>query len=277
MATSVIKKDISWLLGKVPDFMEFYDSQSNYFINGGYLAGGFLRKVIKNGSVIETIKDGLSAGDIDFFFYSEQHAQEAFEYFTKHVGTFIPRPSTFAPNSVTGFAYEGNGGLRLNSMKKPAVVKFQFIAKSTGSPEEVLNRFDIANCKIATDGKFIWMVDGWEGLEDQKIIRVDNLSGKYFPWRLKKYLGTDYSLWPSNYEQVLAKLLESCNNKSTDMSNVKSILRNKNAIKKEDILLFYEKLGITHENTEPEDYESGTLGQPVDYAIHMFKKRGENV
>ena len=41
MGIKIIKKDISWLTDKVADFDIFLESQSYYFKNNGYLAGGF--------------------------------------------------------------------------------------------------------------------------------------------------------------------------------------------------------------------------------------------
>ena len=276
MGSNIIRKDIAWLTEKVPDFMDFYKNQSYYFANNGYLAGGFLRKIIKNGSVEKTLNSTLENGDIDFFFYNEDAAEKCFEWFAKLKGSHTPRVSAsnknnvvkFTPNSVTGFAFEGSGIIMNRSMK------FQFIAKSTGTPEQVLNRFDISNCKIATDVKSIWMVEDWEEIEQQKVIRVDNLAGKYLPWRLKKYIGKDYSLYQSNYKEVLVKLIEILNSDSTNIANIRSLARNKKVITSDsDVLLFHQLLGQTWENTSEEDYEKGTLGQKEDFAIHIYKDR----
>ena len=81
MGTNIIQKDISWLSDKVPDLQKFLDRHSYYLHNGGYLAGGFLRKIIKNASVEETLKGMAYSGDIDFFFYNQDSCVKAFDWF----------------------------------------------------------------------------------------------------------------------------------------------------------------------------------------------------
>jgi len=281
----IIKKDISWLLERVPDFMDFYNNQSYYFINDGYLAGGFLRKMIKIGSVFKAIEQDegtIKPSDIDFFFYSEKAAQDSFDFFKIAKGTYIPtnpplRGTTLitAPNSVTGFAYEGQGSVKLKDQKFPYTLKFQFIAKSTGTPEQVLNRFDISNCKIATDAKSVWMIEDWEEIEGKKEIRVDKANHEYLISRLAKYLGDDYSLDQSNHDVILKLMLGS----SKYVSPIKKILRNKRAIKLATIVMFYGKLGRVNVWAKEPDYSSlnndeNLLGDE-DLAINIYKTRAK--
>jgi hypothetical protein len=283
---NIIKKDISWLVDRVPDFMDFYNNQSFYFTNDGYLAGGFLRKIIKNGSVEKVLENQLGRGDIDFFFYNENAAEKSFESFCKVKGSYAPRLSPVnknntakvTPNSMTGFAFEGTSSITLKDKITFNSVRFQFIAKSTGTPEQVLNRFDISNCKIATDGKNIWMVEDWEKLEEDKIIRVDNLKGEYILTRLKKYLTDDYDLDQSNKDEILIKMLSSV----TDfkyLPTIKMLVKHAKFLKPEMIVMFYDKLG-TIINIPPEEYGKSSLSDTdhptEDYALHIYKERVKN-
>lgn len=275
MGTKIVKKDISWLIEKAPDVMDFIDSQSHYFSNGGYLAGGFLRRIINKGNVIELLEEPES--DIDFFFYNQKACEDAFTWFQQSGAYIVPNTTThgniLTPNSMTGFAFEGHRGVKLkNSPKFTARQKFQFIYKSYGTPEEVLNRFDLANSKIATDGKNVWMVEDWEELENKKIVRVDNLAGKYLASRLSKYIGKEYCLFEGNYGEVLIKILEIANEKKS-MGILRRLVRNKKVIKDSDVTLFYDLLGETWENASEQDYQNGTLGQTEDFAAHVFRER----
>jgi hypothetical protein len=283
---NIIKKDISWLTDRVPDFIDFYNSQSYHFTNDGYLAGGFLRKIIKNGSVEEVLENELGRGDIDFFFYNQDAAEKSFDCFCKVKGSYAPRLTTFnknntakvTPNSMTGFAFEGTSIITLKNKKSFNSVKFQFIAKSAGTPEQVLSRFDISNCKIATDGKNVWMVEDWEKLEEDKIIRVDSLKGDYILTRLKKYLTDDYDLDQSNKDEILVKMLSSVT-ESKYLPAIKMLVKHAKFLKPEMIVMFYDKLG-TIINIPPEEYGKSSLSDAShpteDYALHIYKERVKN-
>lgn len=288
----IIKKDISWLFERVPDFSSFYE-ESLVLFSGGYLAGGFLRKMVLMGSyakALASIKD--AGGDIDFFYLDKDASTNAFIEFSKDNNFYSSIPRAWittpkpAPNSVTGFAYEGTyrriRGSTISALDD-GWYKYQLIYRNTGTPEEVLNRFDISNCKIATDGKTVWMVEDWEELEQNKQIRIDNYSGKYLLSRLSKYLNKTYSVYPSQKEELLLKMLQTAkdywslqspitpNPLYADLQSIKRILKNEDAISIENVLLFYNFLG----NTDVYSYNGSSLDKNVveDYALHMFKKR----
>jgi hypothetical protein len=170
------------------------------------------------------------------------------------------------PNSKTGFAYE--------IASKKHGIKYQFIAKSTGTPEQVLNRFDIANCKIATDTKNVWMVEDWEELERNKVIRTDKIVNDYLIYRLAKYLGADYSLDQEKHDEIVKLMLGS----KTYESPIKKILLNKKAIKIETLIMFYGKLGRVRLWAKEPDYSSIEDNQQLgdeDFAINLYKKRAK--
>lgn len=257
---NIIEKDISWLVEKVPDFNEFYNNNKEIFSNGGYVAGGFLRKIVTSGSANSTLNslNMNSSGDIDWFFYNQSNCQTAWQDFCKlHNQSYC---NIKDPNSITKFAFESykNG------------IKYQFIYKSFGIPSTVLNRFDIANCKIATNGKKVWMVEDWEMLQQNKFIRVDNFAGDYLIFRLKKYITGEFSVLPSQKQEVLVKMLEST---TKHQSAIKYLVTNTDTVCIDDILLFYKKLGEYNEIVTLEAYNQGTLGKTEDFALHMYNKK----
>jgi hypothetical protein len=288
----IVKKDISWLLQRVPDFNDFYNKYKNLFVNG-YVAGGFLRKAILHGSVKTVIekmqKDSLS-GDIDFFYHNRESAKEAYGMFLKSYKKPTSNPCGEIPllveNSPTGFAFEGR--LLTFDQDDWAGLKFQFISKNVGSPEVVLDRFDISNCKIATDGNSVWLMDDWEELEKNKHIRIDNYAGAYLLTRIKKYLSKDYDIYPPQKQELVLKMLEAIDKTKPIKTKVwtmyppmdavyqvRGILdRGKSFLTPEEVLIFYGLLGTIYGR----DYSGSSLDPYVeeDFAIHMSRKRIKN-
>ena len=264
----IIEKDIDWLLERVPDFMQFYDNHRTMF-EGGYLAGGFMRAMILKGSAEAASPSSQSnlAGDIDFFYFTPVFCHNAISeiakvvYAKQKIGRFSSNPS------VTGYAHD--------FYDRQTQVKYQLIIKNTGSPYEVLNRFDISNCKIATDGKKVWMIEDWEQLENNKQIRIDNYAGDYIFKRVKKYLfrNKGYTLWNQNRDEMIPKMLERSNK---DPASIRSLLNvMKDSFTKEKITIFYGLLGNIDETEKDGTYEAGSLNKEEDFALHMYKRMAE--
>lgn len=258
----VIKKDIEWLLEKVPDFSTFISENNKYIKEGGYVAGGFLRKCIIFGSVEAAINSisYQNKGDIDWFFHYPDGCLASWNHFAhRNLVAVVPSKE---PNSITKFAFEGtsNNG-----------IKHQFIYKSYGKPETVLNRFDISNCKIATNGTEVWMVEDWEYLEQNKIIRVDNFAGEYLVSRLRKYLFGDYTIYEPQTDELIAKMLSSA---EKYQNVVRNLVVEQEFMQGSTILLFFKKLGeiAIHENPNTA-YEMGSLCHTEDFAMHMYNKK----
>jgi hypothetical protein len=279
----IIKKDISWLLERVPDFSQFFDDHKPFF-NGGYLAGGFVRKMILAGSALE-VKKNMKSGDIDFFYHDIESCESAYrvarreaykEYFDRNPQN--QDATVLVPNSIAGFAYE----IFLKD------TKYQFICKNLGPPEKVIHQFDISNCKAATDGKSVWIVEDWEELEKNKQIRIDNYAGKYLLNRMKKYLSPGYSTYTGQKEELLYKMLAvakeyhavsspfSPSPLHTQYEAAKRLLSKTEIYTPEELLLFYDKLGIISVNEG--NYDNSAIGPGVfeDYALHVYKNRIKN-
>jgi len=122
------------------------------------------------------------------------------------------------------------------------------------------------------------MVEDWEKLEEDKIIRVDNLSGQYIIPRLKNYLTDDYSLEQSNKDEILVKMLSNATD-NKHISAIKMLVRHTKFLKPEMIVMFYDKLG-TIINIPPEEYGKSSLSDTdhptEDYALHIYKERVKN-
>jgi len=267
---NIIEKDINWLIQKVPDFESFYYDNYELFQHDGYVAGGFLRKIITYGSV-EAVKTGMATGkiggDIDWFFHSPTGCQSAWNDFVSLYNKNLANIKE--PNSFTKFAFEGFKRSFKNN-DAFSTIKYQLIYKSYGIPSTVLNRFDISNCKIATNGKKVWMVEDWEELEQNKFIRVDNFAGQYLIPRLKKYIVNGFSVLPSQKEEILLKMLQSIEKYS---AAIKQLISCSDIVSVDSILLFYRKLGDYREIVDPTEYAKGTLGQTQDFALHMYERK----
>jgi len=276
----IITKDISWLYSKEPLLQHVIEVNSE-ILKTGYIAGGFLFRSL-NGELASFVKDKEAAngifysgfnGDIDFFFNEQQQSVDAYNNFCKSQG--LSRFSNLT-NSPGGFAFEIYGPLF------EAQTKYQFINKNFGAPEHVLSRFDIANAKIATNGKVVWLDEDWEELYNKKIIRIDNYSGKYILSRLAKYLKPDYTIDKSIHDSVLAIMLQGLKeDRPYAKQSVTKILENKNSINKEYISMFYNKIGkmlVKQDGNglEPEDYsESNLTREYVDMANYILQNRKE--
>lgn len=266
----IIEKDISWLVERVPDFMKFYEAHKIMF-EGGYIAGGFARAMVLKGSALEAMPKETSAvksaGDIDFFYTTSIFCNNAITKLNKIIYRDKGVPRYVSGESLTGFAQD--------LYDRENYVKYQVIIKSTGSPSEVLNRFDISNCKIATDGKKVWMVEDWEELEKNKHIRIDNYAGRYLLSRIKKYIfrNKGYSLWDGNREELLSTLLKLAPQSPQGVRSVLNVI--KESFTKEKITIFYGMLGEIDASEKDGNYEYGSLNVREDFALHMYKRMAE--
>ena len=274
----IIQKDISWLTTRVPDFMDFYNNHKYMFVNG-YMAGGFLRKAVIMGSIkkaYEAIAVQDRRGDIDFFYNTQTDCTNAVDATYTKFGVTEGRSPI--PNSAAGFAWEIFETRHLNRVYSSA--KYQFIYRNTGDVFTVLNKFDISNCKIASDGKAVYMVEDWEELEKNRIIRIDNFAGRYLILRLKKYLsnnpyedGTKYTLTPANRDELLIRLLETTKEMPESVRSL--IYQFPSLISDNDLTMFYGMLGQIPASEKDGDYEGSSLSELEDFAYHMYKRNLE--
>ena len=193
--------------------------------------------------------------------------------------------------SIKGFAYE------LISWG----VKHQFIKGFVGeTPEKILNKFDLVNSMIATNGKHVYVHEDWEKYEENKKLCIVNYSPYTFSRALKySYIGPEqnrYELDEKCREQFFDnaikflfeyKKLEKEQEKlkysmSLDFGplgniqrDIRNVLANKEFLSLGDIPFFMNLLGnVTH------DYNfmnSSFLDHPQDAATVIFRQRAKEL
>lgn len=109
-------------------------------------------------------------GDIDIFFTDRHAADHAVKRGLKS------EPHWHSP-TLAGFGHEYLVG---NAV-------FQHITKITGTPEEVLTTFDIANARVYADADGIHYTSEWHELENQCLLGIDNFSKPNLLWRVTKW------------------------------------------------------------------------------------------
>jgi hypothetical protein len=272
--TRIIEKDISWLHERVPDFHLVVTEFAHVFNNGGYLAGGALRAFINNGSIANSYqstqrntyfmaREPIGFGDIDFFFYNQIRCKLALSLQYKKYMTGLPPAN---PNSMAGYAFEIYSTSLFSTNNK-----HQFIYSNYGKPWNILDGFDIANCKIATDGKKVWMVEGWEELEKNKTFRIDRPEAKFLVSRMHKYFNKnpDYKLDTESSDSLLFAMLKFENGMNKGV--IARILRMP-IFDPKLILMFYGKLGLYRKAKNDEDYAQGIITSQ-DYAVRLYEER----
>ena len=176
---------ITWLYERVDgleDLIRHSPFFQNVFLNGGYIAGGFPRKLIEDGSIANISEFFTAASDIDVFFES--------------VGTY--ETTKFALTAQFGINWEDTPGHRaIFSHLRPendpilcALAKtspaIQLINCQHSDPKTMIEGFDFANCKIAFNETHVWIDSRVEKLERERILVMDRVSVA-LPRRLSKY------------------------------------------------------------------------------------------
>lgn len=284
---------MSWLYDKVSDIEDVLDIFKPLFTEGAFLAGGFLRTAIAGKSATFALDAYKSNGDLDFFFKSSGHAKTLMykvmnnkidlgnlRLNKNHTNMWIK-----GPNSIMKYAYNSSfdiGNIRGN---------LQFISRFGGSPFQILNGFDIANCKIATDGKDVYVRKGWEKLEEDKVIHIDDYQD-LIPWRVIKYINkfstkenpSPYNLSDESKTGILEyTVIKMSSGKWGNLMNpvqrIKTLLQHKNQlIKTDDVLFFMNKLGTTtvcelglsNNSTYVEIEKKMKI---KDFAVHIYEQR----
>ncbi len=130
---------------------------------------------------------GDSRGDIDIFASSEEaHGRAMVEA------------------GMRGFT-SSTMGTAVNLLTKPSGYKLQLVApRFSGSFEEAMEKFDIANCKVATDGKVLVYHEDVPELERTRTLRLDKSPGFMLAWRVVKYMNRGYeTLDPASREFIV--------------------------------------------------------------------------
>lgn len=197
----------------------------------GYVSGGFARVLAnqllhKNKSDIFSIEGTLKkyitprsnvdfnnplfrkggAGDVDIFFKNKEHAM-----ITKDSVISELNPQ-YCRNTIAYFGYDIYYG---NTC-------FQLITKINGTPEDVLNTFDISNAKVYLDEQGIHYSDEWKDLEEKRLLGIDISNKPNILWRVRKWLSKHnyVDLRPGDHEKIVDALYD-----AADKINDKSLIR----------------------------------------------------
>lgn len=149
---------------------------SDLLAKGCFLAGGaILTASFGSWRPYDSIEQYLAAGDIDAFALSEASHQSAM-LCARRLGS---------ADSVLKTA--------VNMKTQPSCFKLQLVdVRFSGPIEEVLEQFDIANCKVATDGKDLIYHEDVPDLERTRTLRLDKSPGFMLAWRVVKYMKHGY-------------------------------------------------------------------------------------
>tara|TARA_Y100000310_G_scaffold234485_1_gene237470 strand:+ start:3500 stop:4423 length:924 start_codon:yes stop_codon:yes gene_type:complete len=298
----IVQKDFSWLEEKVPNIEKGLSAFGPLFAMGGFVAGGFLRRAIFYGDVFEAL-NVKRRGDIDFFFPKSTDLRHTIDFINEGSLPFFAKPwhKTDTPNSWGKFAYEWS--LRSSRWPtkngSPLGTRLQVISGVRGNVFEVMKRFDLANCKIATDLRNVYIEEDWEKLEADREIRIDSDRGDLLLARVSKYLNDqlyvmsapmkvpkdasfDYVLTEESKDVLFNWITKRLFAKEPQWGSlvhpakhIRELLLKPGAIRYKDISLFVGRLGNYKDSGS---YAQGSLAEtPVkvskDWAIHALDER----
>jgi hypothetical protein len=166
---------------------------SELFSVGGFVAGGAVVQAVFSGEVLadrylRTSNSLRGGGDIDFFFPDEESHNRG-----RSLVNVRQDISTTGINTAW------------TAWTHPQKYKLQLIsARYSGTPEEVMNRFDFANCKAAFDGRELIYHRDLPQLEATSTLRMDRSSGYVLAWRMVRYLTKGYrNVHPATHEHIV--------------------------------------------------------------------------
>ena len=177
------------------------------------------------------LDDYLKSNDIDVFATSEESHRRAMVV----VGT-----QGFT-SSVMGTA--------VNTKSSPSDFKIQLVTpRFAGEVEVALEMFDIANCKVATDGKDLIYHESVPELERSRTLLLHKSPGFMLAWRIVKYMNRGYqSLHPDSREFIIEWFIR-LKTKEWDLrdasrryfynhNQIRSFLSDRRLVHDEDLLL----------------------------------------
>jgi len=255
----------------------------NSFHNGGFIAGGFARALLRGDSLHEYVSqdDGKGvythAGDVDVFFTSEEGAK-------KTTSSFKDR------RSMAGFAQETMDWVSINSAaipeKRDINFKVQLIDRPdliSKTPEECISRFDMVNCQVALVGDVLIHPKDWRELEASRKLRINQIHSPFLGSRILKYMkyrGYD-GIEESSYPLLVEWLAKAAGDNFPEFTerhlhgvqNAVKRLASGGHIEKSDLIMF---LGKWTENIEigGDTYQMRANGQTiqVDWALNQIEQ-----
>ena len=221
--------DFRSIIGSLPYVDEALD-------NRAWICGGFARHLMLNRPTKEYFKPAprpegyIPSGDIDVFFNSSEDALAT-----------IPKS---ACRSQAGFAKEMHDTIKVQFVDDPDLI--------SPTIEETLSNFDIVNCRVAMNHRYVIISDDWQDIECKRLLRIGRNDTPFLGSRIMKYLkyrGLE-GLTDDSYETLTGWLAHAANDfKERDWKpqhligvqhSVKN-LRSRRMVSKEDLIFFIGK------------------------------------
>ena len=136
---------------------------------GGWICGGFARHLLLDRvsrAYFRSDSEETPRGDVDVFF--NDHA------------TAVAATPAGVRKSLAGFAKELNDGVKIQFVDDPDLIK--------PTIEETLSSFDIVNCRVAINERYVVIPEGWRELEARKLLQIGRNDSPFLGGRLLKYL-----------------------------------------------------------------------------------------
>jgi len=221
--------ELTNLLTRVPIIDEALDK-------GGWICGGYARQLMLDQPTSEYFRPFketdryLPVGDVDVFFNNIQD-----------VTASVPKS---ARRSQAGFAKEIHDFVKVQLVDDPGLIK--------PTIQETLESFDIVNCRVAINHRYVIVTDDWQEIESKRLLRIGRNDTPFLGGRLLKYLkyrGLE-GLTEDSYESLTGWLAHAGNNFSDGSWTTQHLigvkdsvkkLRNRGLVRREDLIFFIGK------------------------------------
>ena len=178
----ITTKEYNWLVERVVNVSTFLSTFSNMMNSfNGYIAGGYLRRVIQSGDAFQ-----FQNADLDFWFPTSDDLFGAVNFVNQGNLTQFNQPDV-QEISVDKVLYSWD--LISNTSDFPNI-KLQLISRLVGDISDIISLFDFTNIKIATNLNQVVIDSRWEGFENDRFVNVD-IANNGILRRLIKHLLTE--------------------------------------------------------------------------------------
>ena len=178
----ITTKEYNWLVERVENVSTFLSTFSNMMNSfNGYIAGGYLRRVIQSGDAFQ-----FQNADLDFLFQTSDAFLGAVTFVNQGNLTQFNQPDV---QEISDDKVLYSWDLISNTSNIPNI-KLQLIRKESDSIENILSNFDFTNAKIATNLNQVIIDSRWENFESNRIVNIDILKPPVL-LRLLKYLHSE--------------------------------------------------------------------------------------
>ena len=178
----ITTKEYNWLVERVVNVSTFLSTFSNMMNSfNGYIAGGYLRRVIQSGDAFQ-----FQNADLDFWFPTSNDLFGAVNFVNQGNLTQFNQPDV-QEISVDKVLYSWD--LISNTSGFPNI-KLQLISRLVGDISDIISLFDFTNIKIATNLNQVVIDSRWEGFENDRFVNVD-IANNGILRRLIKHLLTE--------------------------------------------------------------------------------------